>query len=251
MLKELRTSFRALREEPQDGTGIIFEYLWKQYLVLPILPYAIHKIRTVSASNDVDTLVDFTFRFMHGLLRPLQVRGELVQLMKDVQIQKPRYILEIGTALGGTLFLFCRTAAENAEIVSIDLPFGMGGGGYSLIRKPLYQSVKTHQQSLHLIREDSHKQETLDEVKALFQGNALDLLFIDGDHTYNGVKQDFEMYSPLVKKGGIIVLHDIIPSKYKGSEVDTFWNEIQGRYEHRTIIEDYAQKWAGIGLIKK
>jgi predicted O-methyltransferase YrrM len=37
----------------------------------------------------------------------------------------------------------------------------------------------------------------------------LDFLFIDGDHTYKGVKEDFEMYSPLVRKGGVIAFHDI------------------------------------------
>jgi predicted O-methyltransferase YrrM len=39
----------------------------------------------------------------------------------------------------------------------------------------------------------------------------LDFLFIDGDHTYEGVKQDFEMYTPLVRKGGLVAMHDIVP----------------------------------------
>jgi len=38
-----------------------------------------------------------------------------------------------------------------------------------------------------------------------------DFLFIDGDHTYEGVEGDFEMYSPLVRRGGIIAFHDIVP----------------------------------------
>lgn len=37
----------------------------------------------------------------------------------------------------------------------------------------------------------------------------MDFLFIDGDHAYEGVKADFEMYSPLVRKGGLVALHDI------------------------------------------
>jgi len=41
-------------------------------------------------------------------------------------------------------------------------------------------------------------------------GEPLDFLFIDGDHTYEGVKRDFEMYSPLVRNGGIIAFHDIV-----------------------------------------
>lgn len=36
----------------------------------------------------------------------------------------------------------------------------------------------------------------------------LDALFIDGDHLYEGVKSDFDKFSPFVKKGGIIIFHD-------------------------------------------
>jgi cephalosporin hydroxylase len=252
MFQELKAAMRALREEDfQNVIGILWEYLWKHYLILPILPYAMHKIRRFDAPNDVDRLVDFAYTFWHGLLRPLQVRSELVELVREVNKEKPRYILEIGTALGGTLFLFCRMASENAVIISIDLPLGMGGGGYSHVRKPLYESFTSQHQRMYLMRGDSHKREMIERVKAILDGREIDFLFIDGDHTYEGVKRDFEMYSPLVKKGGAIALHDIIQSKYKGSKVDKFWNEIQGRYEHRTIIEDYAQQWAGIGLIKK
>ena len=36
----------------------------------------------------------------------------------------------------------------------------------------------------------------------------IDLLFIDGDHSYKGVKTDWELFAPLVKKFGIVVFHD-------------------------------------------
>ena len=42
-------------------------------------------------------------------------------------------------------------------------------------------------------------------------GAELDFLFIDGDHSYAGVKQDFEKYSGYVKRGGLIAFHDIRP----------------------------------------
>lgn len=35
-----------------------------------------------------------------------------------------------------------------------------------------------------------------------------DLLFIDGDHSYEGAKQDFDLYFPIVKEGGLVVFHD-------------------------------------------
>ncbi len=75
------------------------------------------------------------------------------------------------------------------------------------------------------------------------------LLFIDGDHTYEGVKKDFDMYSPLVKKGGIVAFHDIVQVSDAGVEVARFWNEVKSSYQHREIIEDPQQGWGGIGVL--
>jgi len=78
----------------------------------------------------------------------------------------------------------------------------------------------------------------------------LDFLFIDGDHTYEGVKRDFKMYSSLVKKGGIIAFHDIVEHDPNSKcKVNRFWNEVKNDYESLEIVEDKKQKWAGIGVI--
>jgi predicted O-methyltransferase YrrM len=77
-------------------------------------------------------------------------------------------------------------------------------------------------------------------------------LFIDGDHSYEGVKKDFEMYSPLVAEGGLIAFHDIaVHTKFTGCEVDRLWNEIKPAFRHREIIADLKQGWAGIGVVWK
>ena len=63
---------------------------------------------------------------------------------------------------------------------------------------------------MNLIQKDSHKDETMSLIMKYLNGNKIDFLFIDGDHTYEGVKQDFEMYSPLLNKNGIIAFHDSV-----------------------------------------
>jgi len=45
-------------------------------------------------------------------------------------------------------------------------------------------------------------------VHSLFQDEHFDFIFIDGDHTYDAVSQDFELYLPKVKKGGLLFMHD-------------------------------------------
>ncbi|MFN6069283.1 MAG: class I SAM-dependent methyltransferase, partial [Pseudanabaena sp.] len=68
-------------------------------------------------------------------------------------------------------------------------------------------------------------------VKAkVLNGDKIDFLFIDGDHTYEGVRQDYEMYSPLVQKGGYIAFHDINDTerhRQRNVHVAEFWNELE------------------------
>ena len=87
-------------------------------------------------------------------------------------------------------------------------------------------------------------------VKKTLERYKLEFLFIDGDHTYTGVKTDFEMYSKLVAKGGIIALHDIVPgSLEKVGGVPRFWNEIKHNFECLELVENWKQGGKGIGVI--
>lgn len=215
-----------------------------------VLPHAIYKVKKLRTAN-LDELVDFCFNGIQGLIKPLQVCEEIFKLLQVVNKLKPRIVIEIGTATGGTLFLFCRVAAEDATIISIDLPGGQFGGGYSSWKVPLYKAFKLHRQTLHLIRADSHLESTLQKVKKLLNDKKVDFLFIDGDHSYDGVKMDFEKFSPLVKDGGLIAFHDIVvhPAEL-GCEVNKLWEEIKNRYEYTEFVNDWNQGQCGIGLVK-
>ena len=92
----------------------------------------------------------------------------------------------------------------------------------------------------------------LDAVKKKLPADGLDLLFIDGDHTYDGVRRDYEMYSPLVKPGGVIVFHDICTHAAElNCHVDQFWNELKQDRAHLEFVENPAQGMYGIGVITK
>jgi predicted O-methyltransferase YrrM len=202
------------------------------------------------SSNRPEEIFDFSWNFYDGLIRPIQIKEEFVELLKIFQELNPKYILEIGTANGGSLFCFCKLAQDDATIISIDLPEGPFGGGYSEWKMPIYQAFAKENQKLYLLRKDSHQQETLEEVKKILNGKKLDFLFIDGDHSYEGVKKDFEMYSPLVRKEGIIAFHDIInndPTRLD-IEVPKFWLEVKDRYLFKEIIIDKINY--GLGILK-
>jgi predicted O-methyltransferase YrrM len=179
----------------------------------------------------------------------MQVRSELLEFASLIQDQRPKAFLEIGTRNGGTFFVLCRLADPQAIVISLDLPGGRFGGGYTFFQIPVMRRMKKARQKLHLFRADSHSIETQIRVTRALQGVQLDLLFIDGDHTYHGVRRDFQMYSPLVKPGGIVAFHDIVQVPDAGVEVARFWNEIKPGYRHREIIEDRQQGWGGIGVL--
>jgi len=199
----------------------------------------------------IEKLVDFILIKENNIIRSSQINYEISGLLGVLEKVNPTYIIEIGTLKGGTLFLFTKVASPTAKILTIDLPGGNFGGGYSNWRRFLYKSFGLPKQKIFLLREDSHSPMTLRKVNSILKDKKIDFLFIDGDHSYEGVKRDFEMYAPLVVKGGIIAFHDIVPHPpVLGCEVSKFWNEIKYQYNYREIIKDKNQGWAGIGVLK-
>jgi predicted O-methyltransferase YrrM len=190
-------------------------------------------------------LTSFPFKQFRWSIQPAQVKDEITSCLKILAKRRPKNILEIGTAWGGTLFLFAKVASPQAKIVSVDIP-----GGYPKWRVNLYQSFGVPEQKICLIREDSHLLSTLGMVETALEGCKLDFLFIDGDHTYDGVRKDFEMYCKLVRKGGLIALHDIcLHPPETGCEVNKFWTEIKNLYKHDELIRDNKQGCCGIGIL--
>lgn len=197
---------------------------------------AIQELRRLEKKLPTPSLrlsIPFVFRSKgHFKSMECMQNGEEIQrLYEEVVALKPRVVVEIGTARGGALYLWLQAAHENATVVSVDLPGGEFGGGYLSCRVPFYRAFAKPTQTLYLLQADSHQSSTLERVKQQIGDHPIDFLFIDGDHTYEGVKQDFEMYSPLVRSGGIIAFHDILPRPdIPEIQVDRFWQEIRHSY---------------------
>ncbi len=210
-------------------------------------------LRDYSKNESISELLETIFSSWRAFLtvRPIQIKEEISVLLSMIEKRAPRTILEIGTANGGTLFLLSRVASPSATLVSIDKPNGGFGGGYPKSLIPVFRSFAVNGQKVVLVRGDSHHSATVSSTRDALNGRQVDFLFIDGDHSYEGVQSDFRIYSSLVSKGGIIALHDIVPglTSHVG-EVPRFWAEIRQRYESQEIVKDWGQGGAGIGLLK-
>ncbi len=198
-----------------------------------------------------DEIIRFAFEVAHGILRPLQVKSEIRGALEEIEKLRPKVVLEIGTAGGGTFFMLSRAAHPEAHLISVDLPSGRWGGGYQAWKVPVFRKLILQGQRADFVRADSHAPGTLARVQGLLDGRKVDVLFIDGDHSYAGCKQDFESYSTLVRPGGLVLFHDI--AKHPPADdchVDRVWGELSRQYESQEFIEDRAQGWAGIGLLR-
>ena len=87
------------------------------------------------------------------------------------------------------------------------------------------------------------------QYKALNMNKKYGYVHIDGDHSYKGVKTDFEMFWPGLDRGGFLALHDIGSSDKFGLKYGTrkFWKEITKKYQVALqFVED-----PGLGIIQK
>ena len=209
-------------------------------------------IKNIPENCHIEKLVDFAFSPRNNVIKLQQFKSEIIRLLEIIRDCHPKIILEIGTLNGGTLFLFSRTVNRDALLISIDLPKGKFGRFQFDWRVPLIKRFSLPYQKLKLVRANSHKTSTLYQVKKILDGKKLDFLFIDASHTYEGVKKDFEMYSPLIDENGTISLHDIADCPLESNIfVSKFWNEIKEKYSYTEIIEDKNQKGAGIGILRR
>jgi len=203
--------------------------------------------------HNLDGALDLAFGFdFEGVtIAPLQIRSEIARLLQELEPRHARTVLEIGTANGGSLFLFCEAVAPDSHLVSVDLPGGLFGGGYEATREPLYEAFARSGQRLDLLRADSHDPDTKKRVEELVGGREVDFLFIDGDHSRAGVESDYLAYAPLVRAGGAIAFHDVHPgpSSLVGG-VPEFWSELKAAVDHEEIVDSDAQEGYGIGLVK-
>jgi cephalosporin hydroxylase len=199
--------------------------------------------------NVIRQMRDYQGRGWYASIHPRQHNSELANLLNEIILLEPKVILEIGTDRGGSLYGFCRVSRNPELIISIDLPGGEFGGGYLPCRKKLYKEFIYDKQftKMHLMQCDSHQPSTHAELLKLLNGKFIDFIFFDGDHTYEGIKIDFELYYHLVRPGGIIAFHDIITGD-KNHEVFRFWGEIRERYAHKEFIEN-PQGQMGIGIL--
>lgn len=174
----------------------------------------------------------------------LQKRSELAALLALVAEFKNPVIVEIGSDAGGTLYGWRQLSNRVYSISLRNGPFSSFAGNTSTV-------FDSH--GATCLDADSHDASSLSWLVAHNLVGSIDVLFLDGDHTLQGVAQDWNMYSPLVRPGGIVALHDICwHGPDHPCQVDRFWTEVltwPGVAAMAFI--DFPTNWGGIGVVQR
>lgn len=202
--------------------------------------------------NDFDTAVTKLIESKN--FKPSQQKAELLFMMNLIRDNNYSKICEIGTFKGGTTICFCLAAPVNAKIVTIDI-------NITREKQRLLKDFTKKGQKITSLRGDTRRLSTYLKTQYEFRGEDIDFLLIDGDHSLEGVMNDYVRYSPLVRKGGTIIFHDIHPDSFirdgvkttsNVGDVPSFWQLLSSNLEgSSTFIEDPNQDGFGLGIIKK
>lgn len=199
--------------------------------------------RSRSLEETVDWALDFGSR-KDFMIKTQQVREEILALAKVVADLKPKVILEIGSAFGGTLLIWARLAEE--LLISCDIVD-------RTIRRSFYRKFPPpgSRCSVEMLVGDSHDPAFRDRVEKQLGGRKVDFLFIDGDHTESGVTADYHDYRHLVRPGGIIAFHDIVEKQsIATNQVYRLWKRLRNEANVEEFIKDPQQVGYGIGIIR-
>lgn len=174
--------------------------------------------------------------------RSVQKPSEFVELLKRAASLRVETVLEIGVCYGGTLRAWQAMLPADGLIVGVDRNLSTVDPSTAL---PPAETPKTI-----LIEGESASEKTIHAVNVALNGRDVDVLWIDGDHSYEGVKKDFENYSPFVSHGGLIAFHDVAECPTQPHVgVRRFWKEIAGDPTRDEEIIHDPLGWGGIGIL--
>jgi hypothetical protein len=157
---------------------------------------------------------------------------------------KPKRVVELGTHRGTSLFSFCQAVKDekiDTELCAVDTWQGDEHAGFygDEIYGEVNDVIKKYYNSLNvrLIRK------TFDEALSDFEDKSIDILHIDGLHTYEAVRHDFETWFPKLKDDGIVFFHDIVVTR-DDFGVFKFWKELKDNFETMEFRHSY-----GLGVL--
>jgi predicted O-methyltransferase YrrM len=151
------------------------------------------------------------------------------------------HVLEIGTQHGGWLFMLASVIQPPARFCAVDTVYcsefaitsrELEAGGFEVEFLPL------------------NAESARAEVDRWLDGAKLDVLHLDGRHTLAGVREDWNLYSPLVRPGGIVAIHDVRPTgPHAVFGAQQMFDRLQESYDTHLYLRTWKEG-LGIGVVR-
>ncbi len=164
-----------------------------------------------------------------------------------VNVLKPAMVVELGTYYGVSFFAFCEAAeafSQNSFVYAVDT--WEGDAHTDSYSEHVYNGVLTYWSKNHRSRSRLVRS-TFDDAASHFAKGSIDILHIDGLHTYEAVRHDFETWLPLLKEESIVLFHDI-NVRERDFGVWEFWQELKANPDYSTaeVLNGH-----GLGILAK
>lgn len=160
-----------------------------------------------------------------------------------VHLLQPRTIIELGTFRGDSFCAFCQAVREAGlptRCLAIDHWKGDEHGGW--YGEEVFEELSAYHDQRYgrfsrLVRA------MFDEVLPTITDGSVDLLHIDGHHSYESVRHDFEAWLPKLGSRGVVLLHDTMVRE-RGFGVWRLWEEIKGQHVSAEVVAGH-----GLGIV--
>ena len=188
-------------------------------------------------------------RFLPRRYKPRNVgewSGHLAFASDLIVATQPELIVELGTHWGEAYFTFCQTVEEHGlSCLCYAVDHWLGDEHAGRYGEEVFDEVQRYNERYY--RHFSYLLRTsFDDALSQFDDGSIDLLHIDGLHTYEAVNHDFRTWLPKVRPGGIVLVHDICP-KHQDFGVWRFWGEIKAEFPSTF---EFHHSW-GLGVLRK
>jgi len=163
-----------------------------------------------------------------------------------VEAVRPKTVVELGVYNGLSFFAFCQSMTENnIDGVAYAIDCWEGDEHTDAYDNSIFQDVQQHARENY--RGITYLMKMFfSEALQHFDDDAIDLLHIDGLHTYEAVKEDFETWYPKVRPGGIVLFHDVM-ARLKDFGAWKFFEELER--SHDEIFKFHHG--FGLGVLRK
>lgn len=158
----------------------------------------------------------------------VQSYGSFKWMLDYATRTNPKIILEIGTGKGVACLFYDELVDHDGLIITIN------------ISDQIDMDTGDIKSEWHRLVMDSSTPEALETVKGILGDRQVDFLFIDGEHTDDYFKRDYNNYWPLVRSGGVAAFHDCDPG----------W-EIKHTFDRHTGQKQLCNDGIAIGAIVK